>query len=908
MKKYLFTSILLLSLIVSAQAQPGVAGQYFNAQIKQSGDLLQFYIRPNPVSNGGSNIVNMKFDNFDFFVRYPSAAPVATFGAPVVNTTDFPGLTIAQDVFGPEAYGSEAGFRIVEWTSPFGSATSAARTYNAGQEYLVFSVTVTNCSPGFQFSADNINGTPYFLTITRNTAGIGGFGDYTAQGGYGALTNQLFYNPFPGNLSSLPPSYYQKISSTDYFRSIASGNWNAPATWESSTVANFGTLLSPAPLSPDLSANDINIRSGNTVTVTANVTTDQTFVNPGSVLVVTGSTLTVSGNGLTIQSTAAGTGRVGNSTGPITGNVTVERFIKLRAGGTGRAYRLLTPTVNTTGSMRLNWMENGMNIISTTNTNPVPNYGTQISGAGGNANGFDITTSNAASIYATANAVTPTYTAINSTGSTLNAKTGYFMYVRGDRSMDMNLTLALGMPTSSTTLRATGSLLQGPQTSFTNAATGGGALNLVTNPYASPIDWSLVQPACANINLAYTYWDANIGTRGGFATVTTAGISAPATSATKFIQSGQAFFVQSNGAVPTVSIQESHKAAGDNNNVFLIPPTPVESFRTELYFTEPNGFRRVADGALALYDNAYSASVDANDAFEINNWDENIAIAREGKHLAIEGRPVIFKNDELPLFMNNMKQKAYEFEFTPSVFTNINIKAELIDNYLGTRTLLSVINPTVVQFTITADAASKATDRFKVVFGAFGSPQGIDAITIKASQQNSGVQVNWTSKTETDMFKYEVERQTYGTAYNKVNTTNALGNSSNPVNYTWFDANPVMGYNFYRIKGIDKSGNVRYSDMVKVLFGKGEPGIVVYPNPVADYVFKVDLNNLAKGTYLVDLYNASGQKVYSGLIQHDGSILVTKVINLNSDVSKGVYLLQMSSANGFKTTQKIIKN
>ena len=83
---------------------------------------------------------------------------------------------------------------------------------------------------------------------------------------------------------------------------------------------------------------------------------------------------------------------------------------------------------------------------------------------------------------------------------------------------------------------------------------------------------------------------------------------------------------------------------------------------------------------------------------------------------------------------------------------------------------------------------------------------------------------------------------------------------------------------------------------------------MVYPNPVAGNVFKVDLNNLAKGTYLVDLYNTSGQKVYTGQIQHDGSTLVTKVINLNSDVSKGVYQLQLSSDNGFRTTQKIIKN
>jgi hypothetical protein len=449
-------------------------------------------------------------------------------------------------------------------------------------------------------------------------------------------------------------------------------------------------------------------------------------------------------------------------------------------------------------------MEGAMNPAIGTNIDPNPGYGTQITGTGGNANGFDKTASNASSLYLTTNAVSPTYTAVGSTSGTLNALTGYFLFIRGDRSMDLTLPATTGMPTSSTTLRTTGTLVTGTQTSFTNGFVGGGALNLVTNPYASPIDWALVQAACTNVTTSYTLWDPNQGTRGGFVTVTTGGVATPGSSAaTKFIQPGQAFFVESNGGVPTVSIQESHKASGNNNGVFT-PNTLVESFSTELFFTEPNNFRRIADGVIAVYDNSYSAGVDADDAKEINNWDENIAIAREGKHLAIESRPVILTRDTLPLFMNNMRQMAYEFEFTPSSFTNTGLKAELIDNFLNTRTLLSVTAPTVVSFTVTSNPASSATDRFMVVFG----PQtvlAVDDITIRANKNNSGVQVDWTSRTETDMDHYEVERSANGINFNSKTNATAIGNSSGPVNYSWLDANPAMGNNFYRIKGIDRT-------------------------------------------------------------------------------------------------------
>ena len=163
----------------------------------------------------------------------------------------------------------------------------------------------------------------------------------------------------------------------------------------------------------------------------------------------------------------------------------------------------MTTTVKTMGSIQTNWVEGGTNIAIGTNVNSVPNFVTQITGLSGNTNGFDKTQSNAPSLYLTTNGTTLGYNAVTSTAGTLNAKTGYFLYVRGDRSMNMTLPSATGMPTSSTTLRTTGTLITGTQTSFTNSFVGGtGALNLVTNPYPSAIDWSLLYASCTNVKTA----------------------------------------------------------------------------------------------------------------------------------------------------------------------------------------------------------------------------------------------------------------------------------------------------------------------------------------------------------------------------------------------------------------------
>ena len=166
--------------------------------------------------------------------------------------------------------------------------------------------------------------------------------------------------------------------------------------------------------------------------------------------------------------------------------------------------------------------------------------------------------------------------------------------------------------------------------------------------------------------------------------------------------------------------------------------------------------------------------------------------------------------------------------------------------------------------------------------------------------------VTYTIKTETDMNRYEVEKSADGAQFNKVATVAALGNSSQPVNYSWFDSNPIAGNNFYRIKAIDKTGLIKYSSIVKVNIAEGNPAITLYPNPVIGDHFSLQLTNLAKGTYLITIANNLGQQVYNAQLKHNGGS-VTQTIELNNNLSKGVYQLQVTG-NDMKLSRSFIRN
>jgi hypothetical protein len=79
-------------------------------------------------------------------------------------------------------------------------------------------------------------------------------------------------------------------SANEYFRSIASGNWNSTSTWEMSL--NNSTWI-PATLTPDATSNLITVRYPNVVTVTANVSVDQLGIDSGTVSINTGVILTL---------------------------------------------------------------------------------------------------------------------------------------------------------------------------------------------------------------------------------------------------------------------------------------------------------------------------------------------------------------------------------------------------------------------------------------------------------------------------------------------------------------------------------------------------------------------------------------------------------------------------------------
>lgn len=418
---------------------------------------------------------------------------------------------------------------------------------------------------------------------------------------------------------------------------------------------------------------------------------------------------------MTIKSTATGTGSIGNSAGNISGDVTVERFISNK-----RAWRLLgIPFIISNQTIKSSWMENGA---------VTPGFGTQITTYIGDPNvaNFDAArTASSIRTYSSGNfnsdaAHTP------NTNNIITSFQSYFLFVRGDRSVDRTTTAS---PSSSTALRITGVISQG---NAGGVGITGSSFSLIKNPYPSTLDFDKVKnngdPFSDNAAVTRFYvWDATLAGTNGVGQYRTIDISGSAPNYTytatpggvdnswRFIEAGTAFFVQGSKMLDFTELCKISSTSTAPSSIFRVTPNNQTELAVNLNIVNADRSVSLADGVRAVLDNSYVAGIDNNDAKKISGFDMNLGISSNNEILSIEKRPLPSVTDVISLKLWNAPQGNYQFEIQPSSFSQL-LTPFLYDKYLDTYTSISASADTKIDFSITADAGSAAVDRFSIVF------------------------------------------------------------------------------------------------------------------------------------------------------------------------------------------------
>lgn len=587
---------------------------------------------------------------------------------------------------------------------------------------------------------------------------------------------------------------------------------------------------------------------------------------------------------ITLRSTATRTARVGVVGDSIAyaGNsqVVVERYFPAR-----RAWRLVTAPLHSTGTIFQHWQESAPQGYQ-------PGWGTFITGrspSGATGNGLDWSAQNNFSMRRYSNNayvdVTNTHVSLSAPGR-VAANQAYFLFVRGDRRRSPDNTLPAN--NNATTLRSAGKLQTGTQ-SFAVSAQAGSYV-LVGNPYASPVDFQSLAKQQVYSRRFYTF-DPMLGQVGAFVVMEDIdgdGIFTPSnlpmSQQTNDIQSGQAFFVQPDASATSAALvfQEEAKTSGTTTSVFR-PNSPFRQLRADLMMVDDSGRTQIADGALIEFDARFSASVDIVDALKFLNVNENAGWWRAGKLLAVERRPMPTEADTLFLRVSRLAQRNYAWELSLRLDPNQLLIPVLQDQFTGREQVLSGASTSSFTFSVNAQAASAAGDRFRIVFR-----KAAPSLLAEAKLHAGKVHIAWETNARSPMTHFNVLRSTNQQSFSLVGTYAVAANPS----YAHTD-DQVMGGQpyFYRVVLFADSVQVAQSNLMQVELPRIASTPYVFPNPSPKHHIQVYVAQQPSGSYRVRLVDAQGRVVWkSGAVIHAGD---TKLELYPTGVMPdGIYYLQ----------------
>jgi len=575
------------------------------------------------------------------------------------------------------------------------------------------------------------------------------------------------------------------------------------------------------------------------------------------------------------------------------GRFVVERYIKYY-----KNWNLLASPTAEAQTIRQSWQENGVNNAG---------YGTIVTGPAPLGTGLDAVSPLPSMKWYNPNI--DTFKAVNNTtltttDSLVNRNTGYFLFVRGDRSV------GVGGAGNNTTLRSKGKIYIGstggtplppPAVSFTGLTTG--EFISIGNPFASVIDPTVT--SATNLKPAYTVWDPsatgnfNAGSyitfsqsTGWIGTPTPSGGSPYPTGVYKSIQSGQAYLMEVNtgGGNVSVGFEENDKNNSTINTVTRVTEMPADLVMMSTMLHSNAGL--VADGNRVSFNSSYSNAIGNEDATKLMNSGENFGILVQGQKLIIDGRKPVSDADTIFYYMSGLRIQNYMLSFEPVNLFAPGLNAELIDQYLGSRTNISLTDSSFYYFSATSDPQSRAANRFYLVFKAPAAPVPVTFVAISASRNTDrSIKVTWRVENEINIAHYEIERSADGIQFNGILSADVTNSNS----YNRNDLSPLAFDNYYRIKAVGINGEITYSAIVKVLPENWVPSISVVPNPVKGKQLQVRFTGVKEGNYTLLLQNESGQRIYREVVNLGGSYEV-RTIRLKKTVAAGAYFIKLQNS------------
>lgn len=181
-------------------------------------------------------------------------------------------------------------------------------------------------------------------------------------------------------------------------------------------------------------------------------------------------------------------------------------------------------------------------------------------------------------------------------------------------------------------------------------------------------------------------------------------------------------------------------------------------------------------------------------------------------------------------------------------------------------------------------------------FQASGNAQNILALPVElidftAKVLDQTVRLSFSTASETNNARFEVERSNNGLVFEKIGEKMGAGTVRSEQQYTFEDSSPLQGINYYRLRQVDTDEKATYSPVRSVVVGNTKT-VGIYPNPVTE-TMNVSLSEAFDNDGQWEILDLAGRTVQNGVFTAEQS---TQTISVSA-LSTGNFVLRITAGN-----------
>lgn len=186
---------------------------------------------------------------------------------------------------------------------------------------------------------------------------------------------------------------------------------------------------------------------------------------------------------------------------------------------------------------------------------------------------------------------------------------------------------------------------------------------------------------------------------------------------------------------------------------------------------------------------------------------------------------------------------------------------------------------------------NSALEQLTLTPGNTNNPLPVKFVGFNVSDQSGTLLIRWSTSLESGISHFIIEASTDGLNFDSIGSKNA--NNTFSVNNYSFESASLRNYDLFRVKAIEYSGAIIYSNVARLSLVQGPKRLKFYPNPLTGTQFTISGLTAEKGV-LVRVFEISGREVISEYKDvFNGMVL----LNLKFRPPPGIYYIYVTATN-----------